>query len=123
MFSKEEIKCYKKSIIKNEDKIILCIGFVLVAILSYGAGKLSVAYRPATPIIFKDSANCQKALTGEEIAAVESAKNEGKIIGNKKSLIYHLPGGAFYDKVSLENRVYFNSEAEAQKAGYRKAKN
>jgi micrococcal nuclease len=46
----------------------------------------------------------------------------GKIIGSKKSKIYHLPGQAYYDKVKEENRVYFDSEEEAIKAGYRKAK-
>ena len=46
----------------------------------------------------------------------------GKIIGNKKSKIYHLPGQAKYDKGKEENQVYFDSEKEAIKAGYRKAK-
>ena len=46
----------------------------------------------------------------------------GKIIGSKKSKIYHLPGQAYYEKVKEENRVYFDSEEEAIKAGYRKAK-
>ena len=46
----------------------------------------------------------------------------GKIIGNKLSKIYHLPGQAYYDKIKEENRAYFNSEEEAIKAGYRKAK-
>ena len=46
----------------------------------------------------------------------------GKIVGSKKSKIYHLPGQAYYDKVKEENRVYFDSEEEAIRAGYRKAK-
>lgn len=47
---------------------------------------------------------------------------QGKIIGNKKSMIYHVPGGQSYDKVAPENRVYFDTEEEAQRAGYRRAK-
>ncbi len=46
----------------------------------------------------------------------------GKIIGNLKSKIYHLPGQANYEKGKEENRVYFDSEEEAIRAGYRKAK-
>lgn len=46
----------------------------------------------------------------------------GKIIGNLKSKIYHLPGQANYEKIKEENRVYFDSEEEAKRAGYRKAK-
>ena len=45
-----------------------------------------------------------------------------KIIGNLKSKIYHLPSQANYEKGKEENWVYFNSEEEAIRAGYRKAK-
>ncbi|MDN6636460.1 MAG: DNA-entry nuclease, partial [Lacticaseibacillus paracasei] len=42
------------------------------------------------------------------------------IIGNSRSKIYHVPGQAGYHMNSA-NAVYFNSEADAQAAGYRKA--
>ncbi|MCV3315475.1 hypothetical protein NVV78_05895 [Pediococcus ethanolidurans] len=44
-----------------------------------------------------------------------------KIIGNKNSKIYHVPGQAGYH-MNSQNAVYFQTEAEAQAAGYRKAK-
>lgn len=47
---------------------------------------------------------------------------QGVIKGNRKSKIYHVPGGASYNKISQKNVVYFNSESEAQAAGYRRAK-
>ena len=48
----------------------------------------------------------------------------GSIIGNKNSHVYHLPAGCpSYGAVSLKNQVVFDSEAEAQNAGYRKAGN
>ena len=43
-----------------------------------------------------------------------------KIIGNKNSHIYHVPGQAGY-KINAANAVYFSTEAQAQAAGYRKA--
>ena len=45
----------------------------------------------------------------------------GKIVGNRNSHIYHVPGQAGY-RMNSANAIYFNSEAEAQAAGYRKAK-
>jgi endonuclease YncB( thermonuclease family) len=45
------------------------------------------------------------------------------IIGNRNSKIYHLPNCPDYSKVSERNRVSFKTEAEAQAAGYRKARN
>lgn len=47
---------------------------------------------------------------------------DGRIIGNKNSMIYHIPSGAFYKKVSLENAVFFESAKEARAAGYRQSK-
>jgi endonuclease YncB( thermonuclease family) len=47
----------------------------------------------------------------------------GPIIGNRNSKIYHLSNCPDYSKVSERNRVPFKNEAEAQAAGYRKAKN
>lgn len=47
---------------------------------------------------------------------------QGKIKGNSNSMIYHVPGGASYDKISVNNVVYFDTEQDAINAGYRKAK-
>jgi endonuclease YncB( thermonuclease family) len=47
----------------------------------------------------------------------------GPIVGNKNSKIYHVPGCSTYNSVSEKNRVTFVSADEAEKAGYRKAKN
>jgi Skp family chaperone for outer membrane proteins len=44
----------------------------------------------------------------------------GRIVGNVNSHIYHVPGQAGY-RMNSANAVYFNSEQEAQAAGYRKA--
>ncbi|EFK31455.1 hypothetical protein [Lactobacillus delbrueckii] len=44
-----------------------------------------------------------------------------KIVGNVNSKIYHVPGQAGY-RMNSSNAVYFNSEEEAQRAGYRRAK-
>jgi Metal binding domain of Ada len=49
--------------------------------------------------------------------------SDGKIHGNKKSLVYHLPSCPSYGKLSAKNIVSFATEDEAVKAGYHKAKN
>lgn len=48
---------------------------------------------------------------------------DGKIIGNKNSKVYHLPGCASYSRVSEKNQVKFETAAEAEKAGYKLAGN
>lgn len=49
--------------------------------------------------------------------------SDGKVIGNKNSKVYHLPGCASYSRVSEKNQVKFDSAAEAEKAGYKLAGN
>lgn len=115
----------KKFLIDEEGNIILFIGFVLVAFLSFGAGKLSETYHPQEPIIFKNAPDCPVLPANDETNAAGNAdavKTKDKIIGNKNSMIYHVPGSASYNKINPENRVYFDTEADAEKAGYRKTK-
>ena len=47
------------------------------------------------------------------------ANGKGLIKGNASSKIFHLPGGAYYDKTKAE--AWFKTEAEAQAAGYRRS--
>lgn len=44
----------------------------------------------------------------------------GRIVGNRRSKIYHVPGQAGY-RMSSANAVYFRTEAQAKAAGYRRA--
>ena len=45
-----------------------------------------------------------------------------EIIGNKRSRVYRLPGDAGCRSIEEENRIYFNTEEEAIRAGYRRAR-
>ena len=44
-----------------------------------------------------------------------------KVIGNRDSKFYHLPGMRYYNQISPHHRVEFASEQQAVAAGYRKA--
>ena len=45
----------------------------------------------------------------------------GTVKGNESSMLYHLPDGASYDQTDAE--YWFDSEASAKAAGFKKAKN
>ncbi|MDX2032044.1 MAG: thermonuclease family protein [Blastocatellia bacterium] len=47
----------------------------------------------------------------------------GRIIGNRNSGIYHLPHCPSYALVAERNRQYFANEADAARAGFRRARN
>jgi hypothetical protein len=45
------------------------------------------------------------------------------VVGNKRSKVYHVPGGRFYRRMvtTSKNTVCFGGEADAERAGYRKS--
>src|SRR5262249_14095947 len=73
---------------------------------------------PVPPWEFRESGKTAKAPGAKPLATAT-----GPIIGNRNSKIYHLPNCPDYSKVAERNRVPFKTEAEAQAAGYRKARN
>jgi endonuclease YncB( thermonuclease family) len=67
------------------------------------------------------SAGDFKPENSNQAQSVSSAA--GPVIGNRKSHTYHLPGCPDYDKVGPGNRVQFNTREEAERAGFRMARN
>lgn len=47
----------------------------------------------------------------------------GKVIGNIRTGIYHVPGQRYYSSIGEKNRICFQTEEEARGAGFRKARN
>ncbi len=47
---------------------------------------------------------------------------QDKIVGNQRTMLYHLPGSPYATRVSPKNRVLFNSPEEAEKAGFRRTR-
>src|SRR5262245_60109044 len=87
-----------------------------------GALDLKVAQRA----IATDWITAYRKYVGEDLPARESTAPSGRtgpIVGNRNSKIYHRPDCPGYGSVSERNRVTFKTVAEAEAAGYRKAKN
>ena len=59
---------------------------------------------------------------GKKSAPKEYAVPPDKIVGNKRSMIYHPPGSREAARVNPKNRVLFDSPEEAEKAGFRRAR-
>jgi endonuclease YncB( thermonuclease family)/methylphosphotriester-DNA--protein-cysteine methyltransferase len=80
--------------------------------------------QPSLPARSTTSASTSVATPESPVnSAALSSANQTMIIGNKNSKIYHLPGCAGYTKVSEQNLVKFTDAEEAEKAGFRLAKN
>lgn len=117
---------------------MLVTGYVLVATLFYGLGQYNTAQKPPAVQIqkqdlsrFNDTlkhlqtqlAEGQSTVAGATTVPADPNLNcEGKIKGNisSSSKIYHIPGGSFYKRTNPE--ACFDSETQAQAAGFRKSK-
>lgn len=80
---------------------------------------LWAAPAPVPPWDFK--ADRRAARDGGGPAA--AASTEDRVVGNRKSRLYHLPGCPGHDAVSPRNAELFASEQAARAAGYRRAGN
>jgi endonuclease YncB( thermonuclease family) len=65
----------------------------------------------------------ENLVQGDQPNGYKSNANIGIILGNKRSMIYHSPGCPYYDAIAPHNRVHFQTRGEAERAGYRPARN
>jgi hypothetical protein len=110
-----------------QQKIALIIGYVLVAILGFGLGRLSAFTFNAPKIEIVEHFTAPQLDNTQNSGSVQSAivdnpnNCSGQIKGNisSSSRIYHMPGGSFYNRTDAE--MCFNTEQEALDAGFRKS--
>lgn len=118
---------------------------ILVSLVSFGAGYLTVSKnnRPAIIIQNPPAASVQQGIAPsaeekstsdfrQEPATKEQqelknnagpTKKQGQFVGSVNGNKYHLPDCSSAKKIILQNQIWFNSEEEAQKAGYVKCGN
>lgn len=82
---------------------------------SKAAASTAASQNRSNANVARSTQNSTTNTAGNDVATGE------KIIGDSRSHIYHMPGQATYH-LNPANAVYFNSEAEAQAAGYRRSK-
>lgn len=94
------------------------MSIVLIALISFGAGWLLAARPNNQPIIIQESNCVPKAQTTSSSPLIQNNTSKSKLVGSINSNIYHHPDCPWAKKISPANQIWFNSEEEAQKAGY-----
>lgn len=111
--------------------------FVLVALLSFGLGRLSaqeeqpskVAFKEATFItdncpVFTNTLQANAEASDDELSnANASLTSGGLLVGSKNSDKYHYPWCSGALRIKDENKIWFASAEEAREAGYLPAGN
>ena len=116
---------------RNQADIAIVLGFVLVALIAFGAGRLSAPEIVRNPIIIDESgaANIFCAVSqainngaGDTVGAptvlTGQGLTEGLFLASKGGTKYHWPWCSYAKNIKETNQKWFNSESEAQAAGY-----
>ncbi len=129
--------------LKHEKKIILAIGIILIAAVSFEAGFLKGQESKSEPIVVNKSATAEIASvnTGQNQTSANDTKTapansksaltedamtlntqKCSFVASKNSNKYHLPSCRYAQNIKPENRVCFSSKEEAESRGYQGAK-
>ncbi|MBU3925743.1 hypothetical protein KJ763_01050 [Patescibacteria group bacterium] len=123
-----KIKNFSKAY--EKDLIIILIIF-LVALISFGLGRLSKLQENKAPISIENMVGNTGLLdSNKPVLSPETAQNEaflsndeGLLVGSKNGTKYHYPWCSGALRIKEENKVWFNSVEEARQAGYTPAAN
>jgi hypothetical protein len=116
-----------KNFIKNSaSDLFIVLVVILVALICFGIGRLTTP--KSEPVLIKNLERAfPSSFRSEEggQASVEDIKTDyqGKVVGSKNSDKYHLPDCPGAKQISEQNKIWFNSIEEAEKAGYKPAAN
>ena len=117
---------------RNQADIALVLGFILVAGIAFGAGRLTAPEIVRNPIII-DESNAPSSVnflgsvpqtlatpTGESAVAPQGSQVSamGLFVASRGGTKYHWPWCSYGEKIKEVNKIWFNSEKEAKAAGY-----
>ncbi len=117
------------SIVKKcQSSMFLGICIMLIAIISFNLGKINALHQ--VPIKISEGANIYKAISGNTsqttvqkgISATPKPQQPAdmRVVASKNSnpKKYHFTWCSGAKRIKLENQIWFNSAAEAEKAGF-----
>lgn len=114
----------------NDKELHLAIIIILVAIISFGLGRLSKIREEKTPITIENVATSTETVvnTSSQPARLSqpgrlTADAEKIFVASKNGKKYYYAWCDSAQKIKESNRVWFSTKEEAEKAGYEPAAN
>lgn len=116
-----------KNFVKNNfSDIFIILVVILMALISFGIGRLTAP--KGEPVLIKGLEQAsveeiQSASVPQGGTSADKGEYKGQVVGSKNSDKYHLPDCPGAKQISEQNKVWFDSIADAEKAGYKPAGN
>lgn len=112
---------------ENKKDLYLAVIIILVAIISFGLGRLSKIREEKTPIIIENAIpsaiSTSSSLVKIDANKVTADKSEMIFVASKNGKKYYFAWCESAKIIKDQNRVWFSSKEEAEKAGYEPAVN
>lgn len=99
------------------------VNFFLLAVLSFGLGRLTKMDEAREPVRIESVPAALTAGVAQVTEAMPEIKTGGKIVGSKNGNKYHYPWCQGAQRIKEENKIWFSSVEEAERAGYTPAAN
>lgn len=124
------VKYFWDLIRANFDGIFVACLLVLCSIISFNLGRISALEK--TPLKFETDANIFNAVENSKNKAVNSPdvstsinkiQTDPRVVVSKNSDKYHFSWCSGAKRIKEENKIWFNSTQEAERAGYTLAAN
>lgn len=124
----QKIKAFLKA---NQKDLLLTTLVFLVSLASFGLGRLSAIWPTNEPVAIEEpKGEGQTAETGMANEPSQSppssfgfSPSAGVYVASKNGSSYHLPSCPGAKQIKAENKIWFQTKAEAQAAGYKPAGN
>lgn len=121
----DKIKKVKEKIKSFENELIIVIVIILVALISFGLGRLS-KIRENKALITIENAGATEHLEIQSPSAPSASAtgHEDKLfVASKSGTKYHYPWCPGALNIKEENKIWFSSKEQAEAAGYTPASN
>ena len=108
----------------NNKELYLAAIIILTAAISFGLGRLSKIREEKTPITIENVATSTETIAGTNSQRATLTVGADKIfVASKNGKKYYYAWCESANVIKEQNRVWFSTQAEAQKAGYQPATN
>lgn len=97
---------------------------ILLGIVSFGLGRLSATVNTRPPIQICSGELFTEMVPSQTATAIHTTTPQtDKYVASKNGTVYHLPWCSGAQRILEENKVWFATKEDAERAGYRPATN
>lgn len=127
----EKIGQVKQKIGPMGSDLVVVLSVILVGLIGFGMGRLSVLNQKKTPVFVKNQVSNLVSAEIEISGAGDSSENtevaiipvDKIFVASKNGTRYYYPWCSGVSRIKEENKVWFATKEEAERAGYTPAAN